>query len=211
MYCCKHFCVVKLFSILELCFKLCIIFHLFSDEIIRDRFDISPDLRNTITEIVSRKRAANTNIFNELQSTVKGVIASTSYQTFLTSEFFIRYVEEQERQYETKPSVSGANTTSAVNNTVSSNDADGAVGFTGMTIELSPLLPLSNLQTLHEDSELNFSEQSTMPKRMTARPMPKLTPELLLATEQGRLEVKPPGYVQIDSYFITSFNNVAFF
>lgn len=168
----------------------------FSDEIIRGQIEISPELRTTITEIVQKKNPPNTNIFDDLQQRLKETIASTSYQTFLLSEFFINYVEEQKKKYESRPRITAANLASAINNVaVASSSADGAAVFTGpMTVELSPLLlTSSNLQTLHEDAELNISKEPNLTKTTTDRPMPKLTEGLLLVTQNKRLEVRPEG------------------
>lgn len=70
---------------------------------------------------------------------------------------------------------------------------DGAAAFSGMTVELSPLLMSQTLQTLHENTELNLSGKHTSTRTTTDHFMPKLTSNLLLATAAGRLEVRPQG------------------
>ncbi|XP_055311072.1 axin [Sitodiplosis mosellana] len=166
-----------------------------SDEITRGQIEISPELRTTITGIVLKKSPPNTNIFDDLQQQLKETIASSSYRTFLLSAFFIDYVEEQKKKYEPKPRITAASLASAMNNVaVASSSADGATGFSRpMTVELSPLLTSSNLQTLHEDAELTLSKEPTLTKTTTDRPMPKLTEGLLLVTQNRRLEVRPEG------------------
>lgn len=164
-----------------------------SDEIIRDQIEVTPELRTTITGIVQKKIPPSANVFDELQKQVKETIAATSYQTFLVSDFFIKYVEEQEKKFEAKAVVTATSLASAINNAVAGGAADDAARLTGRTIELSPLLMSSNLQTLHEDTELNLSEKSTLTKTTTDRPMPKLTIGRLLDSQEERLKVRPPG------------------
>lgn len=119
----------------------------------------------------------------------------------MQSDAFIRYVEDHRKEFESKPVAisSQANRSSnVVTNTAAAASAaaasftDGAAGFSGKT-ELPPLVTSTNLQTLHEDAELNLSEEPTLTKTTTDRPMPKLTKDLLLATQKGRLEVRPQG------------------
>lgn len=169
-------------------------FLLNSDEIIRDQIEVSTELRNTITAIAQKKIPPNTNVFDDLQYQVKETIATTSYLSFLTSEFFCKYNRDQDNKFETKPVFTATNVASAINNAgVASSSADGAASLSGKTYELLPSFTTSNLQTLHEDTELNLSQEPILTKTTTDRPMPRLTEGLLLATQTPRLQIRPPG------------------
>lgn len=167
---------------------------------IKKNIAISDELRETITNINKRKIPANANIFDELQKQIKEIIRNTTYIAFFRSDFFIQYVEDRQKEFDTKSvaiqnQASGSSNASSAIATTSAGTAsfaDGFAGFSGKT-ELPPLKPSTNLQTLHEDAELNLSEEPNLKKTTTDRPMPKLTKDLLLATQKGRLEVRPQG------------------
>lgn len=80
------------------------------------------------------------------------------------------------------------NNTIVNNNSASISKPDIATAAIPATLSIPNDLP-----TLHEDSELVMSERSTLMKTSTDRHLPKLTHEMLLATQKGRLEVRPPG------------------
>lgn len=87
------------------------------------------------------------------------------------------------------PSNNNNNNTSSINNNSASiSKPDMAAAPIPATLSIPNELP-----TLHEDSELVMSERSTLMKTSTDRHLPKLTHEMLLATQKGRLEVRPPG------------------
>lgn len=128
-------------------------------------------------------------------------MAHTIYPTFLQSDIFIQYIEQN-----TKDSTINATSTSTTSTQFStlagaaaqsSSDGNATAVATSsrMTIDTSPLIATSNLQTLHEDLELKLSDVAASSKTTTDRPMPKLTKDLLLATQKGRLEVRPQGLV----------------
>lgn len=171
---------------------------------IRDKIPISSELQKTISAICKKEMPPDRDIFNDLQKSVAELIDQTTYRSFLQSEMFIQYVNNKE--FDSQPpiasvsqpicntniaSASSSNSSTAAASMTSST-ADGATAFTGMTVELSPLLTTPTLQTLHEDTELKLGQQS-LARTTTERPMPKLTSELLLATEKRRLEVRPQG------------------
>lgn len=128
-------------------------------------------------------------IYDDLQETVKIQIATRIYPEFLKSKVLIDFVEEHTRGSEEKPAnVSGqANFSSYL---ASNSCAGGAAGF---TVGLTPLVAPSNLQTLHEDTELNLNDGPNLRKTTTDRPMPKLTKDTLWLTQDKRLEVRPEG------------------
>lgn len=125
-------------------------------------------------------------IFDDLQETVKVQIATRIYPEFLKSKVWIDFVEERMRGSEVKPINSSVQ---ANFNSYLSGCAGGAAGF---TVGVLPLVASSNLQTLHEDTELNLNDGPTLRKSTTDR-QPKLTKDLLLVTQNKRLEVRPEG------------------
>lgn len=127
------------------------------------QIQVPPELRETITGIIQSKIPPNTNVFDDLQKQVGEIIAATSYRAFLQSDMFIRYAQDNKKELDTKPISSTSQTNS------------------------------SDLQTLHEDTELNLSDGSNLTKTTTDRPLPKLTEDRRLKTERRRLEVRPPG------------------
>lgn len=87
------------------------------------------------------------------------------------------------------PSNNNNNNTSSINNNSASNSkTDAAAAPIPRTLSIPNELP-----TLHEDSELVMSERASVMKTSTDRHVPKLSHEMLLVTQKGRLEVRPPG------------------
>ncbi|XP_031626193.1 axin-like isoform X2 [Contarinia nasturtii] len=174
-------------------------------EMIQGKIPTSPELQKTISDIIRKESTPNPHVFDDLQKTVADMIATTTYRAFLQSDMFIQYVHNKEFE---KPTIANANQPNYTSNVASASNSsssnstatasmtssttDSAATFSGMTVELSPLLTTPTLQTLHEDTELKLS-QSTSTKTTTDRPMPKLTSENLLATERRRLEIRPQG------------------
>lgn len=159
----------------------------------RIKIPIPPEIVGKIskmTKVVDGKTELppDPHVFDELQQKVRDKIANEIYPKFLTSNVLIEFVEKH-KDIDAKP-INITNQASCISHVVSSSIADGAAGF---TVGLTPLVAPSNLQTLHEDAELNLNDGPTLKKTTTDRPMPKLTLDNLLATQQGRLEVRPQG------------------
>lgn len=170
-----------------------------------------PELRKTTSQIKRNKIDPQPHIFDELQKKVERIIEKEVYPAFLKSDLFIEYVQRREdaatesnaetvNVADAQPLNYGSSCSGASGGAHSmvANTSDGGGGaastFSRINVDLiSPLINTSNLQTLHEDSELKLNAKSHSMKPRTARPMPKLTEDLLLATQKGRLEVRPQG------------------
>lgn len=163
-----------------------------SDNYLNDNImKVSPELRNTISQIIARKIPPNPNVFDELHKNIVGIIAQKIHPAFVQSEVFIQFINQNSQEI-TKPITNQASTSSNINISSNSNtttNTDGASSFSGLTVGLSPLIASSNLQTLHEDTELTISNE---PTATTDRSMP-LTTQNLLASQKLRLDVRPQG------------------
>lgn len=139
------------------------------------------------------------------------MIEKNIHPAFCKSDIFIQFCN-QNNEEELAAAVKLTNTSAAqtsssgavMQNMVASRPlaciSDGGAGLSAATtynrpnVDLvSSLINPSNLQTLHEDSELKLNTESHSTKARTDRPTPKLTKDLLLATQKGRLEVRPQG------------------
>lgn len=146
----------------------------------------------------------------------------------MTSDFFIEYTQNREDgataagaaaeenvtntpSFSVSSSCSGASgsssSTAVAMHSLVANTSDGggaaATAFSRINVDgLPSLINTSNLQTLHEDTELKLNAKSHSMKPRTVRTMPKLTEDLLLATQKGRLEVRPQGYVKLTLWLI---------
>lgn len=114
-----------------------------------------------------------------MQSEIECVINNTAYPNFLLSEIYLQHVQLMQ---------SAAVATASASSSSSTCSAQGN-------------LPRSlTLPTLHEDTELSICEEAAGMHVMgshTPSDVPlRLTRNLLLATQNRRLEVRPPGLVQ---------------
>lgn len=126
-----------------------------------------------------------------MQQDVEKIMNETTYPNFLRSDIYVQHVQNMQSGlnegigYDTGGYLFNCN--SNPNSTSSSSGSASAHEY---------LKRSSTLPTLHEDSELvceNFSGLSIGGSK-TPLDMPvKLTRELLLATQERRLEVRPPG------------------
>lgn len=183
---------------------------------------VPAELQSTISQTIQKKIEPQPHIFDELQKEVEKIIEKEVYPAYLTSDNFIKYIQNCEdgaaaaEVTNTPPlpanssgssysvaSGSSSSTAVAMHSMVAStpDGADGAAAtsfsrINDVTVH-SPFINTSNLQTLHEDTELKLNAKSHSMKPRTVRPMPKLTEDLLLATQKGRLEVRPQGYVKL--------------
>lgn len=144
------------------------------------------------------------------------IIEKEVYPAFLTSDVFIEFIQTKEDEATTVENVNETNTlpmpagsSGAISICSSShtnmlglvpNTSDGGgnggnsatTAYNRINVDLISPFNAPNLQTLHEDSELKLNTESHSAKSRTdGRPM--LTKELLLATQKGRLEVRPQG------------------
>lgn len=162
----------------------------------QDEIHVSPELRNTIRRISKKEIEPNPNIFDEIQNEVEITIGSKIYPSFLLSPVFIEFTEQTKQQLsptatENRAGCSSSSTSSsAIINTADGTASFGTVG--SAPVNLIPLLCANDLQTLHEDVELKL-ESSHPLKTNSDRHMPKLTSDLLLATQKRRLDVRPQG------------------
>lgn len=164
-----------------------------SDKYLNDNIiKVSPELRDTISQIIARKIPPNRNVYDELQKNVEEIIAKRIYPEFLKSDVFIEYVEQHSRnniKSITNQASTSRNSNSNININNTACNTDGNASYS--TVGLSPLVMSPNLQTLHEDTELTISNEPISTKTTTDQP--KLTRDFLLATQKSRLEVRPPG------------------
>lgn len=171
---------------------------------------LSPELREIIAKASHDQIDPILNIFDKFQNDIEKRIEETSYRTFLQSSAFISYVNQytinvpctsSSTSISTNPGIYLATTTqtstaTTSNVTLCSSDGNATasvITVNQMPIELPQLHLSSNLQTLHEDSELKTSDLQHTTKTTTDRPMPKLTKEVLLATQNKRMQVRPQG------------------
>lgn len=148
------------------------------------------ELRTTILQILRNEIEPQPHIFDDLQKRVEQIIEKEVYPAFLTSDLFIEYTQSREdgaKAIEAAPEIANVPMHTKRMNSMHSMFINAYDGLP------SSLINSPNLQTLHEDSELRLNAKSHSMKPRTARPMPKLTEDLLLATQKGRLEVRPQG------------------
>lgn len=178
---------------------------------LRKDIQLKPELRNTIKRILKNELPPNGNIYDDLLKEVQAAINNTTYPNFLMSSFYRDYVEEVQRASAKSskclepPVASTSHCVSGSTGSLATNAGLLPSGYTSAISSLSPcdslgascsnlpdsFLVSSLLPTLPEDSEL------TMHVDLSAKPLsiakPKLTKDLLLATQSRRLEVRPPG------------------
>lgn len=170
---------------------------------------VPPDLRSKIRETIKNGRDPDVNIFRDVQREVGEKITMTTFPKFFESKFYFDYSEQVQ-----KPRT-------VLNNNYSISSAYGGngsnsghyggemmSGWTAATDFLSPCDSLgascSNLQesltmnsllpTLHENQELKIQDvASTKSLSSGSSTQPKLTRDLLLATQNRRLDVRPAG------------------
>lgn len=160
---------------------------------LRKEIQVSTELRNTIKKIIKGEMPTNANVLDTVQKSVENVISQTTYPSFLGSDLYLQYVEELQNAATTggcivpSASLTASSSSSSSTTSLSSYDSLGACS----TNLQEHLTKNSILPTLHEDSELAIAEAATANKLVSSNP--KLTEDLLLATQKRRLEVRPPG------------------
>lgn len=145
--------------------------------------NVSAELRHTIRKIQKEETQPDPNIFDDIQREVEKTISENIYPSFFHSPVFIEFANKNAESVVAETSVIP-------------NNADGTFNTNKIASSASVDL-LSNamsLQTLHEDVELKLNENTHPSKSSsTHRSTPKLTSDLLLATQKKRLEVRPSG------------------
>lgn len=149
------------------------------------------DIRRQIKNCIKNDISVDPNIFNEMQENVMRMISETSYINFLQSDIYLNYVQKMQGK-DAGGLYSGAEGSNSGGSSSSENGAGNEM------ISRSATLP-----TLHEDSELLLSDSSsrrhiggssrTPSTSGPATSIPRLTKELILATQIRRLEMRPPG------------------
>lgn len=164
---------------------------------------MTDDLQNTLRRIRKNELPPNKLIFDDLQMQIGEIINTTIYKLFFQSDVFFQYVEQIKRNNVAQAtatanihvaSCSKASGISPDGNTNLCNNNNNSIKTEILSSPIISNLSFSNeLPILHEGTELVMNERTTTIKPLTDRSMPKLTKEALLATQKGRLEVRPPG------------------
>lgn len=142
----------------------------------KSQLDVPEDLRLTVKSGLKNEIVLSPNIYDKMQNEIECVINNTAYPNFLLSEIYLQHVQMMQ---------SAAVATASASSSSSTCSAQGN-------------LPRSlTLPTLHEDTELSICEEAASMHVMgshTPSDVPlRLTRNLLLATQNRRLEVRPPG------------------
>ena len=115
---------------------------------------------------------ADPNIYNDIQQKVKRAISESTYPHFLSSDIYMSQLQAL--------NVTTASASMSMPSASNSSHYGGA-GALLMSDNEQTLPRNSILPTLDEDAEFSISAK------------PKLTKDLLLATQERRLEVRPKG------------------
>lgn len=181
-------------------------FHLLRKYLRNSCNDISvpTELRNTIRKIIKNEQEADANVYNEVQREVEAKITETTFPKFFQSKFFFEYSEQVQKPAAPLNNNYGGSGSGRSNSHYGSETASG---WTTAIDLLSPCDSLgascSNLQesltmntvlpTLHEDTELTIHDDVSTKSLGGSSAQPKLTKDLLLATQTRRLEVRSHG------------------
>lgn len=174
---------------------------------LRKDIPLKTELRNNIKRILKNELPPNANIYDDLRKEVQATINKTTYPNFLMSDFYRSYTEDVQKagtkistKYEPNlmTSVTGESVGNLVMNTIPTpSGCTSAVGslspcdsLGASCSNLPDSIMVNSLPTLHEDSELAHGD---LPAKPVTVSKPKLTKDLLLATQSRRLEVRPPG------------------
>lgn len=168
----------------------------------KSQLQVPDDIKQTIKAGLKDKGFILTSdLFDQMQLDVENFISETTYRNFLQSETYLQYVgnfySAIERNQTGVSNISPANLTSAVASSMPE----------GSTIFLSRS---STLPTLHEEGDGTNPEEGAVggfPESSNRVPLiggsssnskvpMSLTLDALIATQQRRLEMRPPGYVQ---------------
>lgn len=139
----------------------------------KSQLSISEDLRSRIKTGLTSDAKLDPHIFDHMQQDIVRIINGTTYPNFLQSDLYIQHIYNAEQ--------------SAAMHSASTTSSSGSCS--------APNLPRSStLPTLHEDTELSISDSmGQMAGSSGEKPHVRLTKNLLLATQERRLELRPQG------------------
>lgn len=139
-------------------------------------------MRRIVRNGIKNDSLLETNVYDYMQQDVKRIINDTTYRNFLSSEIYLNHV------HNIQSSIGG----SGIQPSTSSSSGSGSVSVPDNLLSRSSTLP-----TLHEDSELTIGTEIFDQAKGSRTPAtdgpPRLTLESLLATQNRRLKVTPPG------------------
>lgn len=165
---------------------------------------ISEDLRRTIKAGLKNEIPLSPNIYDALQQSTENTIREKIYPNFLRSDMYFNYIQQMSAAQERCTGAgAGVVTTGKGTAAPGTSSAGGLYGpstsasSSGSGSATDTLPRSSTLPTLHEDTELtinhDFDNLRMTESRISAEMPMRLTRDLLLATEERRLEIRPPG------------------
>lgn len=139
----------------------------------KSQLSISEDLRSRIKTGLTSDAKLDPHIFDHMQQDIVRIINDTTYPNFLQSDPYIQHIYNAEQ--------------SAAMHSASTTSSSGSCS--APNVQRSSTLP-----TLHEDTELSISDSMGQVAGSSGdKPHARLTKNLLLATQERRLELRPPG------------------
>lgn len=138
---------------------------------------------------MKKEKYTSPTVYDQMQQDIERIINETTYPNFLRSDTYLQHVQNMQAGIGDSAALDCSGYMLSSSNPLSTSSSSGSTSATDL-IKRSSTLP-----TLHEDSELvceSFSNIHLGGSRTPEMPV-KLTRELLLATQERRLEVRPPG------------------
>lgn len=169
----------------------------------KSQLSLADDLRSRIKNGLSTDAPMDANIFNNMQLDIVHHIRGTTYPNFLQSELYCQHIDNLEN------SATGSGSSMGFNQPQYRESMPGGSGLSGgpSSGSMSGYTPIPRtLSTLHEDTE--FVMTDSMPPISSAgsmidgpttssmskeKPHVRLTRDMLLATQERRLELRPQG------------------
>lgn len=171
----------------------------------KSQLHIPDDIRSTIrTGIKEKDFILTPDLFDQMQQDVEKIINETTYPNFLQSEMYVNYVQNYQSAIDQRSLPPTTNTTTATSSSTSESNSKF-------------LSRSSTLPTLHEEGDGGniddtgfgcavggFSSESnnrvpTLSSSSSSKVPMSLTKDALMATQRRRLEMRPPGYVEVFS------------
>ncbi|XP_058447215.1 axin isoform X2 [Malaya genurostris] len=171
------------------------------------KLHVGEKMRNMIKAGLKNEYLLTPDIFDQMQADVAAVISNTTYPNFLQSDLYIHYIQNMQTN-------SGSGATVGVPLGMSGASTGSLSSMTNSSSMSELILPSSSaLPTLHEDSELvnadsieqlygalgpgiagsSISVTSSVSAAGSSKPAMTLTKDALMATQERRLEMRPPG------------------
>lgn len=168
----------------------------------KSQLSLAEDLRGRIKNGLATEAPMDANIFNNMQLEIVHHIRGTTYPNFLQSELYCQHIDNLSN------SATGVGNTAGFNQPHYREPLPGgngsSVGPTIAPMSGTTTIPRT-LSTLHEDTE--FFMTDSMPPISSAgsmmdgpttsigkdKPHVRLTRDMLLATQERRLELRPQG------------------